>query len=240
MNKAIIEEVSMRRKTESLNKEAYSERIKSMLLAKKRRRNLNEYISVDKLVKNNRERQKSYAYFKRSVKKRSTIDESVNRPLIAIRICGEKQRIAKEIKDVLHKLGLFRLFSCAFLKNDPVTREALKIVNSYVTYGFVSQENIHEILIRRGKLLEEGKDVRNLDNEAIEAALGSKNILCFEDLVHEITTIGKHFNEVVNFVGNIWLRPSEEVKTKVNKEFSKAGSQGNRGEAINELLRNMI
>lgn len=74
----------------------------------------------------------------------------------------------------------------------------------------------------------------------IENSLGKFNILCIEDIVHELSTGGKYLNETMNFLGFFLLSPNEEVKEKVNITFSKGGNQGFRGDKINELLKNMI
>ncbi len=79
-----------------------------------------------------------------------------------------------------------------------------------------------------------------LDNEAIENSLGKFNILCIEDIIHELSTTGKSFNEVMNFLGFFLLSPNEEIMDKVNVQFSKGGQQGFRGDQINDLLKKMI
>ena len=61
----IINEVYLKRKNQGLSKEKLSQRIYNELLQKKKRReNTHQYISAQILVKNNRERQKSYSSYK--------------------------------------------------------------------------------------------------------------------------------------------------------------------------------
>lgn len=38
------------------------------------------------------------------------------------------------------------------------------------------------------------------DNSIVEGALGAHGIICVEDLIHEIYTVGPHFKEANNFL----------------------------------------
>ena len=61
-----------------------------------------------------------------------------------------------------------------------------------------------------------------------------------EDIIYELNSCGKNFNDVVKFLGYFLLSPTDEVKEKIHIPFAKGGSQGFRGEKINELIKNMI
>lgn len=65
-------------------------------------------------------------------------------------------------------------------------------------------------------------------------------MLCIEDIIHELSTSGKYFNEAMSFLGFFLLSPIDEIKDKVNIKFSNGGQQGFRGDQINELLKKMI
>jgi len=55
-----------------------------------------------------------------------------------------------------------------------------------------------DIIVKRG-VGHIGKESKELnDNSFIEKALGQFGIICMEDLVNEIFTVGKHFKEVCN------------------------------------------
>ena len=65
----IINEVYLKRKNQGINKEKLSQRIQNELLQKKKKReNKNQYITAQYLVKNNRERQKSYSSYKHKIR----------------------------------------------------------------------------------------------------------------------------------------------------------------------------
>ncbi len=110
----------------------------------------------------------------------------------------------------------------------------------YLSCSFISKSEISSLVNKRGSYHNSNGNPVQLDNEAIENSLGKFNVLCIEDIVHELSISGKYFNEVMNFLGFFLLSPNEEIKDKVNIQFSKGGQQGFRGDKINELLKKMI
>ncbi|CAI7797580.1 unnamed protein product [Closterium sp. NIES-54] len=88
---------------------------------------------------------------------------------------------------------------------------------------------------------EEAKGWRRVpltDNAIVEQALGSTGIICIEDLIHEIATVGPHFLQVTGF---LWPFRLAAPRGKFSKGgwFNKGGEAGNRGVEINELIRSM-
>jgi hypothetical protein len=55
-----------------------------------------------------------------------------------------------------------------------------------------------------------------------------------------MTVCGKNFAEIANFLGFFLLSPTEEIKEKIQIPFYKGGSQGFRGDNMNDLLKKMI
>lgn len=114
----------------------------------------------------------------------------------------------------------------------------LNIIFSFLS--FINKKEISELIRKRGSYHNENGTAVQLDNDVIENSLGKFNILCLEDIIHELSTGGVHFNEAMNFLGFFLLSPTDEIKDKVNIKFSKGGQQGCRGDKINELLKQMI
>jgi ribosomal protein L30/L7E len=137
----IIEEVIIKRKKNSLNKEKQSEKVKSELLNKKKKRQEKDsYVSAQKIVKDYREKQKSHSAFKRKVhlKNRTSNFYDANRensPIVLIRIAGAWERLSKEVKTILLKLRLKKLFSAIILKYDRETFAMVNLIDSYITWG---------------------------------------------------------------------------------------------------------
>ncbi|KAL5725220.1 60S ribosomal protein L7B [Ranunculus cassubicifolius] len=77
------------------------------------------------------------------------------------------------------------------------------------------------------------------DNSIVEQALGKYGIICMEDVIHEIMTVGPHFREANNFLWPFQLSaPSGGLKKKRN-HYVEGGDAGNREDKINELIRRM-
>lgn len=107
-------------------------------------------------------------------------------------------------------------------------------------FRFVNKKQISQVVHKRGTYYGNDETVTDLENELIENHLGKFNILCLEDIIHELGTCGKYFNDVMSFLGFFLLSPNDEVKEKVNIPFMRGGSHGFRGDKINELLKKMI
>lgn len=70
--------------------------------------------------------------------------------------------------------------------------------------------------------------------------LGKHNIICVEDIIHEIYTVGKNFKEVTNFLWPFKLSNPTGGFTKKANHFVEGGDFGNREDLINKLLERMV
>ena len=77
------------------------------------------------------------------------------------------------------------------------------------------------------------------ENKVISEALGEHDILCMEDLIHEIHTVGPHFKEANNFLWPFKLSNPLGGWTKKGNHFNEGGDAGNREELINKLVQRM-
>merc|ERR1711937_1001204 len=78
------------------------------------------------------------------------------------------------------------------------------------------------------------------DNAVVEKGLGKHGILCMEDLIHEIYTVGPHFREANNFLWPFKLRPAKGGQPKKRKGFCEGGQAGNREDLMNGLIQRML
>ena len=70
--------------------------------------------------------------------------------------------------------------------------------------------------------------------------LGKDDIICLEDLVHEIYNVGPNFKRATNFLWPFKLSPPTGGWVKKANHYVEGGDFGNREDMINELLRRMI
>jgi large subunit ribosomal protein L7e len=245
--KQIIEEVIIKKKKQGIDKQRTSERIKNELLSKKKRReNTHKYISAQSLVKNYRERQKSFSNYKRKQRSLSKITEmnydssKEHLPIIIIRICGQWSRIPKEIQSLLTKLNLMKLFTAVIVFYNKETLKLLQLIENYVTWGYISKTRIEEMIRKRGSVSFGTNEPNEYENDQIESSLGKYGIVCIEDIIHELSYETENAKAVLEFVGYFTLSVSEDGFPKANIPFMKGGNQGFRGDKINALLKKMI
>ncbi|CAO2187554.1 unnamed protein product [Urochloa humidicola] len=158
--------------------------------------------------------------------------------LFVIRIRGINAMHPKTRK-ILQLLRLRQIFNGVFLKVNKATINMLRRVEPYVAYGYPNLKSVRELIYKRGygKLNKQRIPLSN--NNVIEEGLGKHNIICIEDLVHEIMTVGPHFKEANNFLWPFKLKaPLGGLKKKRN-HYVEGGDAGNRENYINELIKRM-
>ena len=70
-------------------------------------------------------------------------------------------------------------------------------------------------------------------------SLGKEGIICVEDLVHEIYTVGPNFKKANNFLWPFKLSCASGGMDRKRNHYIEGGQYGNREEFINALIRRM-
>lgn len=70
--------------------------------------------------------------------------------------------------------------------------------------------------------------------------LGKYDVICAEDMIHQIWTVGKYFKQVTNFLWPFKLSNPVGGFVKKANHFVEGGDYGNREDQINKLLERMI
>ena len=142
--------------------------------------------------------------FKIDEEKTKTINyqaNSVGAPMVfVIRTREDAGRPPKLIFDTLARFRLREPFQGVFLKYNPATRKMLHLVEPWVLYGKPSEGVVKDLLERRSFGTVKGKRVPISDNVILEQELGAHNIICMEDLVHELVTVGDAFDAAARFL----------------------------------------
>nr|GMC80810.1 60S ribosomal protein L7-2 [Ipomoea batatas]GMC91677.1 60S ribosomal protein L7-2 [Ipomoea batatas] len=158
--------------------------------------------------------------------------------LFIIRIRGINA-MHPQTKKILQLLRLRQIFNGVFLKVNKATINMLHRVEPYVTYGYPNLKSVKELIYKRGYGKVNKQRIPLTENSIIEQTLGKHNIICVEDLVHEIIIVGPHFKEANNFLWPFQLKvPLGGLKKKRN-HYVEGGDAGNREDYINELIRRM-
>lgn len=116
----------------------------------------------------------------------------------------------------------------------------LKIVEPFVTYGYPNLKTVRELVYKRGYGKVNKQRLPLSDNQIIEEHLGQYGIVCIEDLIHEIYTVGPNFKQASNFLWPFKLSsPTGGFRPRKFKHFIEGGDLGNRENFINDLVRQM-
>ncbi len=152
--------------------------------------------------------------------------------MVAVRIRGISD-ISKEISDTLSMLRLTRNCHATLVDDRPAYKGMLRKSKDYLTWGEVSQENIALLLKERGRLVG-GKKLT--DEYAKE--LGYKSL---DDLAKAIFKVEVDCRSLPKVKPVFRLRPPKKgFKGKIKRGYGAGGELGYRGDAINDLLEQMV
>ncbi|RVW83703.1 60S ribosomal protein L7-2 [Vitis vinifera] len=216
---------------------------RSKRLRRKRKKNAENrkliYSRAKQYAKEYEEQQKELIQLKREAKlKGGFYVDPEAKLLFMIRIRGINAMHPKTRK-ILQLLRLRQIFNGVFLKVNKATMNMLHRVEPYVTYGYPNLKSVRELIYKRGYGKLNKQRTALTDNSIVEQALGKFGIICMEDLIHEIMTVGPHFKEANNFLWPFKLKaPLGGLKKKRN-HYVEGGDAGNRENYINELIRRM-
>ncbi|KAM6345969.1 ribosomal protein uL30-like [Podargus strigoides] len=147
--------------------------------------------------------------------------------------------VSRRVKRVIEMLQLRKNFTGTFVKLTPVSLKMLRIVEPYVAWGQPNLKSVRELILKRGQARIKKKKVPLTDNMLIEEHLGDCGIICLEDLIHEIYSTGKYFKKVTKFLWPFHLSVARHASRNKVGFLKEMGKPGCRGEAINQLIRQL-
>jgi len=158
--------------------------------------------------------------------------------LLVVRVRGI-MGVAPKTKKILQLFRLLQLNNATFIKVNKATMTMLSYIEPYVTYGKPTLKTISELIYKRGFGKVTKQRIPLTDNKIIADHLGKHDIICMEDLIHEIHTCGPNFKHANNFLWPFKLNnPLGGWKNK-GIHFAEGGDAGNREEMINGLVQRM-
>merc|ERR1712126_265572 len=156
-----------------------------------------------------------------------------------IRIRGVNQ-VSPKVKKALQLLRLRQINNGVFVKLNKSTLNMLRLVEPFIAWGYPNLKTIRELIYKRGFAKVNHQRIPISNNEVVEDNLGATtDIICVEDLIHEIFTVGENFKKANNFLWPFKLScPTGGMRVKTN-HFVEGGDHGNREDFINQLVRKM-
>jgi len=159
--------------------------------------------------------------------------------LIVVRIRGIN-RMHPVTRKILQLFRLRQVNNAVFVRVNKGTLNMLKKVEPYVTYGTPNRKTVSDLIYKRGYVKFHHRRTAIQDNFVISKRLMKYGIICVEDMIHEIVTVGKNFKKTNNYLWPFKLRAPVGGFKKKGKHFTEGGSAGNRQEEINKLVRRMM
>ncbi|KAL2155804.1 hypothetical protein VTH82DRAFT_546 [Thermothelomyces myriococcoides] len=195
---------------------------------------------AEKYVKEYREAEREKIRLARLAKQDGSVYIPAEAKLIfVIRIKGIN-KIPPKPRKILQLLRLLQINNGVFVRVTKATAEMIKIVEPWVAYGYPNLKSVRELIYKRGYGKVNGQRIPLTDNSIIEENLGKYGIICVEDLIHEIYTVGPNFKQASNFLWPFKLsNPTGGFRPRKFKHFIEGGDLGNREEHINALIRQM-
>jgi len=180
---------------------------------------------------------------KRAARKAGTFYvEPEHKLLFVMRLRGINGMHPKTRK-IMQVLRLLQINNGVFMKVNKATMNMLVKVDPYIMYGYPTLKTVKELVYKRGYAKVSGQRVPITDNTIIENALSEKTkgaIICMEDLIHEIYTVGPYFKECTKFLWPFKMSCPVGGFSRIRNHFVEGGDAGNREEYVNELIRRML
>uniref|UniRef100_A0A8C2H4Q8 Large ribosomal subunit protein uL30 n=1 Tax=Cyprinus carpio TaxID=7962 RepID=A0A8C2H4Q8_CYPCA len=147
--------------------------------------------------------------------------------------------VSPKVRKVLQLLRLRQIFNGVFVKLNKASINMLRIAEPYIAWGYPNLKSVRELIYKRGYGKIRKQRIPLTDNSLIEKSLGRCGIICVEDLIHEIYTVGKNFKCANNFLWPFKLSSPRGGMNKKTTHFVEGGDAGNREDQINRLVRRM-
>jgi len=142
------------------------------------------------------------------------------------------------VRQILKLLRLRQLHNASLIKINKATINMIRRVEPYIAYGYPTRKTISDLVYKRG-FARVNKQRIPLNNELIEKHLGKHGIICVEDLINELVTVGPNFKVANSFMWYFKLNSPKGGFSNKRHPFQSGGDWGNREELINELVQRM-
>jgi len=235
----VPETLLKKRKSQEKEREARAAELQKKRKANKEKRSV-IFKRAESYVKEYRDAEKEKIRLSREAKQEGSYYVPAEPKLVfVVRIKGINKIDPKKRK-TLQLLRLLQINNGVFVRLTKATSEMLKIVEPFVAYGYPNLKSVRELIYKRGYGKIDKQRIPLTDNAIIEESLGKYGIICVEDLIHEIFTVGPNFKQASNFLWPFKLsNPTGGFRPRKFKHFIEGGDLGNREDHINKLVKQM-
>merc|ERR1712001_664235 len=236
---AVPETILKRRKRQAENR---ANRAKAAIAEKqaRRKKRVEIFKRAEKYVKEYANKERDEIRLARDAKKAGNYYvPSEDKFAFVMRIRGVNQ-VAPKVKKALQLFRLRQINNGVFVKLNKATINMLRICEPFITWGTPNLKSVRELVYKRGFVKMDGNRTAITSNDIIEEKLGKFGIICVEDLIHEIVTVGPNFKYATNFLWPFKLNTPTGGWRKKTNHFVEGGDFGCREDFINPLLSKMV
>ncbi|XP_077592333.1 large ribosomal subunit protein uL30 [Stigmatopora nigra] len=147
--------------------------------------------------------------------------------------------VSPKVRKVLQLMRLRQIFNGVFVKLNKASINMLRIAEPYIAWGYPNLKSVRELIYKRGFGKIRKQRIALTDNILVKQSLGKYGMICMEDLIHEIYTVGKNFKSANNFLWPFKLSSPRGGMNKKTTHFVEGGDAGNREDQINRMIRRM-
>jgi len=159
--------------------------------------------------------------------------------LLVVRIKGIR-KVPHRARKTMQLLGLNCIHSARFLQANKATLAMLSAAESYLAFGYPSLGLVRDLIYKRGYADINRQRISISSNEIISRHLGQFNILCVEDLIKEIFTVGPNFQKCCKFLSIFRLNSPRKGLVSKKRHFVNGGSFGLNEKFITQLVSKML
>jgi len=186
------------------------------------------FTRAENYVKEYRQKEQDVIRMKRLAKKTGNFYVPAEAKLaFVIRIRGINQ-VSPKVKKALQLLRLRQINNGVFVRLNKASINMLRLVEPYISWGYPNLKSVRDLIYKRGHGKVAHQRIPLTENSIIENALGKRNIICIEDLIHEIYTVGENFKQANNFLWPFKLSCPTGGMRKKTIHFVEGGDHGNR------------
>lgn len=215
------------------------EKRKAAELADKKKRRAAQFKRAEVFVKNYRSTEREHERIERALQDVSKIEIPKEPKLLFVVRIKNDLKLVPRARKILQAMRILEVNNGVFLRLTENTAELLRIIEPFVAFGYPSLNSVRTLVYKRAYVRgSEGNKVSLTDNTLIEDALGEEGIICMEDLIHEIYTLGPNFKKAANFLYPFQLSSPTGgwgVRSKF-KRFIEGDGLGERAHDINALI----
>ncbi|KAI5713309.1 hypothetical protein M8J75_015329 [Diaphorina citri] len=236
----VVPESVLKKRKKRENSRIISLHKKLTALANRKKKTREIFIRAEKYVKAYRAKERDEIRLMREAKKRGNYYIPGEAKLaFVIRIRGIN-RVAPKVRKTLQLLRLRQINNGIFVRLNKATLNMLRICEPYITWGYPNLKSVKELIYKRGYLKIRRQRIPITSNKLIEKVLRKQNIICVEDLIHEVFTVGDNFKYASNALWPFKLNNPTGGWRKKTIHYVEGGDFGNREDKINKLLRKMV